>query len=111
MRSDGSVMATFDNGQSQLVAKIPLATFAAPDGLALQDGQAYSATSASGNAQINTVGQNGAGTLDTSSVEASTTDMTSDLSKLIVAQQAYGANTKIVTTADQLMQTTIAMIQ
>ncbi|AOX20795.1 flagellar hook protein FlgE [Kozakia baliensis] len=111
MRSDGSVMASFDNGQSQLVAKIPIATFANVNGLSPQDGQNYIATSASGSATQNSVGTGGAGALDTGSVESSTTDLTSDLSQLIVAQQAYGANTKVVTTANQLMQTTIAMIQ
>ncbi|WP_367160810.1 flagellar hook protein FlgE [Kozakia baliensis] len=111
MRSDGSVMASFDNGQSQLVAKIPIATFANVNGLSPQDGQNYIATSSSGGATQNSVGTGGAGALDTGSVESSTTDLTSDLSQLIVAQQAYGANTKVVTTANQLMQTTIAMIQ
>lgn len=111
MQSDGSVMATFDNGLSQLLAKIPLSTFADPNGLSAQNGQAYTATASSGAPSVNAVNTNGAGTLSTSSTESSTTDLTSDLTKLIVAQQAYGANTKIVTTANQLLQTTLAMIQ
>lgn len=111
MRTDGSVMATFDNGYSQLVAKIPLTTFADPDSLSPQNGQAYTATSQSGNPQVNAVNTNGAGTLTTGAIEESTSDLTGDLSKLIVAQQAYGANTKVVSTADQLLQTTLAMIQ
>ncbi len=111
MGTDGSVMATFDNGYSQLVAKIPLTTFADPNSLSAQNGQAYTATSQSGSPQINAVNTNGAGTLTTGSIEESTTDLTGDLSKLIVAQQAYGANTKVVSTADQLLQTTLAMIQ
>ncbi|WP_249196114.1 flagellar hook protein FlgE [Gluconobacter kondonii] len=111
MQTDGSVMASFDNGYSQLVAKIPLTTFASPNNLSPQNGQAYTATSQSGTPQINAVNTNGAGTLSTASVEESTTDLTGDLSKLIVAQQAYGANTKVVSTADQLLQTTLAMIQ
>jgi len=111
MQTDGSVMATFDNGLSQLLAKIPLTTFADPNGLSAQNGQAYTATASSGAPVVNAVNTNGAGTLSTSSTESSTTDLTSDLTKLIVAQQAYGANTKIVTTANQLLQTTLAMIQ
>lgn len=111
MQTDGSVMATFDNGYSQLVAKIPLTTFADPNSLSAQNGQAYTATAQSGSPQINAVNTNGAGTVTTGSVEESTTDLTGDLSKLIVAQQAYGANTKVVSTADQLLQTTLAMIQ
>ncbi|GBR44538.1 flagellar hook protein FlgE [Neokomagataea thailandica] len=111
IQKDGSVMAGFDNGLSQIVAKIPLATFADSDALAAQNGQAYTATSGSGGASFNDVGTNGAGSLVTSSLESSTTDLTGDLTKLVVAQQAYGANTKVVSTSDQMLQTTLAMIQ
>ncbi|MFS3136035.1 flagellar hook-basal body complex protein [Gluconacetobacter sacchari] len=110
IESDGSVMAQFDTG-TQLVGKIALANFANVDGLNAVDGQAYTVTAASGNARIGTVGANGTGTLAVGYVESSTTDLTSDLSALIVAQEAYSANTKVVTTADQLLQTTIAMKQ
>ncbi len=111
MQSDGSVMATFDNGDTQLVGKIALANFANVDGLNAVDGQAYTATASSGSARIGNVGDNATGTLSVGYVESSTTNLTSDLSALIVAQEAYSANTKIVTTADQLLQTTIAMKQ
>jgi len=111
MTSDGSVMATFDNGSSQLLATIPLATFADADGLQSEDGQAYTATASSGAANLSLVGDNGTGSLVTSSVESSTTDLTSDLSQLIVAQQAYTANTKVVTTADSMLQATMSMVQ
>ncbi|MFT8419919.1 MAG: flagellar hook-basal body complex protein [Gluconacetobacter sp.] len=110
IQSDGSVMAQFDTG-TQLIGKIALANFANVNGLNAVDGQAYTATTSSGLAKIGAVGDNGTGTLAVGSVEASTTDLTSDLSALIVAQEAYSANTKIVTTADQLLQTTIAMKQ
>ncbi|MCH4089928.1 flagellar hook protein FlgE [Acetobacter sp.] len=111
MESDGSIMATFSNGDTQLVGKVALASFVNPNGLMAVDGQAYQATSASGSATIGTVGSNGTGILKTSSTESSTTDLTSDLSSLIVTQEAYTANTKIVTTADTLLQATIAMIR
>jgi len=111
MESDGSVMASFDNGKSQMVGKIPLTTFTNVNGLTARDGQTYVATAQSGNGQLQMAGSSAAGSLKTGSIESSTTDLTSDLSQLIVAQQAYGANTKVVTTADQLLQTTIAMIQ
>ncbi|QDH16879.1 flagellar hook protein FlgE [Swingsia samuiensis] len=111
MQSNGDVTANFDNGLSQQFAKIPLATFSDPNALALQNGQAYTATENSGSASIKAVNTNGAGQLVTSSLEGSTTDLTKDLTRLIVAQQAYGANTKVVTTANQLLQTTLAMIQ
>ncbi|MCE0744180.1 flagellar hook-basal body complex protein [Acetobacter sicerae] len=111
METDGSIMATFSNGDTQLVGKVALASFVNPDGLMAVDGQAYQATSASGSATIGAVGSNGTGVLKTSSTESSTTDLTSDLSSLIVTQEAYTANTKIVTTADTLLQATISMIR
>nr|WP_194303291.1 flagellar hook-basal body complex protein [Acetobacter estunensis] len=111
MQSDGSIMATFSNGDTQLVGKIALASFANANGLMAVDGQAYVATSDSGSAKVGVVGNNGTGTLETSSTESSTTDLTSDLSSLIVTQEAYTANTKVVTTADSLLQATISMIR
>ncbi len=111
MQSDGSIMAEFSNGDTQLVGKIALSSFNNADGLMAVDGQAYVATSASGSAKTGVVGTNGTGTLETSSTESSTTDLTSDLSSLIVTQEAYTANTKIVTTADTLLQATISMIR
>lgn len=111
IESDGSVMAEFDNGDTQLIGKIALANFANVDGLNAVDGQAYTATASSGAAKIGTVGENSTGSLAVGYVESSTTDLTSDLSALIVAQEAYSANTKVVTTADTLLQTTIAMKQ
>ena len=111
MKSDGSIMATFDNDKTQLVGKVPLATFADSNGLSSQDGEAYTATYASGAATINLAGANGAGNLETSAVESSTTNLDSDLTKLITAQNAYGANAKVVTTANEMLQAALAMKQ
>ncbi|MFT9256510.1 MAG: flagellar hook-basal body complex protein [Acetobacter sp.] len=111
IESDGSIMASFDNGDTQLIAKVALSNFANVNGLNAVDGQAYTATASSGSAQTGLIGENGTGTLSVGYVESSTTDLTSDLSALIVAQEAYSANTKVVTTADNLLQATIAMKQ
>jgi flagellar hook protein FlgE len=111
METDGSVMANFDNGQTQMIAKVPLATFANANALQAQDGQAYTATSGSGPASLQFTGQNGAGTMEVNSVESSTTSLDTDLTKLIVAQQAYGASAKVVTTSEQMLQTVLSMKQ
>ena len=111
---DGSVLATFQNKDtevSQLVAKVPLAMFASPDALSSQDGEAFTATSGSGQANLTLAGENGAGNLQTSSLEGSTTDLDTDLAKLITAQNAYGANAKVVTTANEMLQTALSMKQ
>ena len=111
METDGSVMATFDNGQTQLIGKVPLAIFGNANALQAQDGQAYTATSGSGAASMQLAATNGAGGLETQSVEGSTTSLDTDLTKLIVAQQAYGASAKVITTANELLQTALAMKQ
>ncbi len=114
MTADGSVMATFENNNtevSQLVAKVPLAMFADPNGLTSQDGEAFTATEQSGSASFTFAGDNGAGNLETSSVENSTTNLDTDLTKLITAQQAYGANAKVITTANQMLETLLAAKQ
>lgn len=109
MKSNGDVVVNYDNGQSRVVARVPLATFANPDALQRQDGQAFTATTDSGSPQVIATGGNGAGTLVTSSVETSNVDIAQEFTKLIVAQRAYSANTKLVTTADELLQSTIDM--
>lgn len=109
--TDGSIMAQFDNGYSQLIGKVALATFNNVNGLQAVDGQAYKATDRSGSPTTGLVGQNGTGTITPGYTEASTTNLTGDLSALIVAQEAYAANTKIVTTADTMLQQTVAMKQ
>ena len=111
MTAAGNVVANYNNGQSQTVAQIPVITFAAPDALQRQNGQAFTATTDSGNAIAQSANTNGAGALVTGSVEESNVDIATEFSKLIVAQQAYGANAKMLTTAQQLLQTTIDMKQ
>ena len=111
MTSSGDVVASYDNSQTRTIATIPLAMFTAPDALQRQDGQAFTATAGSGAATLANPNENGAGTLVTQSVESSNTDISTDLTRLISAQQAYGANAKMITTADQMMQTAIQMVQ
>lgn len=108
-KSTGDIYANFDNGQTRLIARVPVVTFANPDALQRQDGSSFTVTPDSGNPSLQDAGSNGAGNLSISSVEGSNVDIASEFSKLIVAQQAYSANSKVVTTADQLMQITINM--
>ena len=111
IQSDGSVMGTFDNGETQLIGTVPLATFGNANALQGQDGQAYTATAGSGAASLEMTAQNGAGNLETKSIESSTTNLDTDLTKLIVAQQAYGASAKVVSTANNMLSTLLAMKQ
>jgi flagellar hook protein FlgE len=110
-QTNGSIVVNYDNGQSRTIAQVPMITFNAPDQLQRQDGQAFTASTASGTPLAEAAGTNGAGTLVTESTEGSNVDIATEFSKLIVAQQAYSANTKMVTTADQMLQQTINMKQ
>ena len=106
---NGDIMVNYDNGQTRTIAKVPVLTFNSPDSLQRQNGQSFTATLESGTARAGEAGTNGAGNLVTNSIEGSNVDIASEFSKLIVAQRAYSANTKVVTTADDLLQQTIDM--
>ena len=109
MKPNGDVVVNYDNGQSRVVARVPVATFADANALRRDDGQAFTATRESGGPQTVQSGSNGAGTLVASATESSNVDIAKEFTKLIVAQRAYSANTKLVTTADELLQSTIDM--
>jgi flagellar hook protein FlgE len=108
---NGGIIVNFDNGQSRTIAQVPVITFNNSNKLQRQNGEAFTASTESGTPLAEAPGTNGAGTLVTQSVEGSNVDIATEFSKLIVAQQAYSANTKMVTTADQMLQQTINMKQ
>ena len=109
--SSGNIIANYNNGQTRIVARVPLVNFAAPDSLQRQNGQAFTSTESSGVALTNNAGSGGTGTLVTSSLEGSNVDIATEFTKLIVAQQAYAANAKVVTTANTMLQQTLDMKQ
>jgi len=109
-QANGDVQVNYNNGQTRTIAQIPLVTFNAPDSLQRQNGQAFTATLTSGTPLAVAASTNGAGNLVTSSLEKSNVDIATEFSQLIVAQQAYSSNAKVVTTASQMLQTTISMI-
>ena len=109
--ANGDIIANYSNGQTKVVAQTPVVTFADPDALQRQNNQAFTATSDSGAAVAQSTNSGSAGTLVTGSVESSNVDIATEFSKLIVAQRAYSANAKLVTTADQMLQNTIDMKQ
>ena len=109
--TNGDISVNYDNGQSRVIAQVPLVTFNDPNGLQRQNGQAFTASQNSGGPLAETADTNGAGGLVTQSVEGSNVDIATEFSKLIVAQEAYSANTKIVTSADQMLQQTVNMKQ
>ena len=104
---EGQVIASYTNGETRAVAQIITASFSNPNALKRGDGGAYTATTESGEAIINQSGEGIVG----SSTEASNTDISEEFTKLIVTQQAYSANTKIVTAADEMLKEALNMIR
>lgn len=100
---DGVVTALFDNGETRPIAILPLATFANANGLEALTGNAWIETDYSGEALLKRPGTNGAGEISSNSVEQSTVDLATEFSNMIVTQRAYSAATKIITTADEML--------
>ncbi len=109
--NDGTIVANYNNGRTVTIAQIPLITFQNADQLQRQNGEAFTSTQNSGGPQTEALNTNGAGGLVVGSVESSNVDIASQLSQLIVAQQAYGANAKVITAANELLTTTLDMKQ
>lgn len=109
IRENGDVIVNYDNGRSAAIARVPLASFNDPNRLNRRDGQAFQTSNESGAARVGDIGNNGAGSVAVGSIESSNVDIASEFSKLIVAQRAYSANTRIVTTTDDMLQETLNM--
>lgn len=107
---NGTVEASFSNGQNQIVGQIAVATVANLQGLQATNNTAYLATTASGPAVIGTPGSAGRATIEDKALESSNVDVSTEFSALIVAQRAFEANSKTVTTFDQATQEAINMI-
>ncbi|QQP88838.1 flagellar hook protein FlgE [Skermanella sp. TT6] len=101
--ADGNVVASFSNGLTQNLARVPVATFTNPNGLQERSGNVYIQTSQSGAYNLREAGTAGAGKIATSSLEASNVDLADEFSRMIVTQRAYSAGTKIISTADQML--------
>jgi flagellar hook protein FlgE len=109
-QANGDVIVNYNNGQTRTVAQIPIVTFNAPNALQGQNGQSFTATPSSGSPLAVAASTNGGGNLVIGSVEGSNVDIATEFTNLIVAQQAYSSNAKVVTTANQMLQATLQMM-
>jgi flagellar hook protein FlgE len=108
--ADGTVSVTYSNGEQQNVGQIALGNVASLQGLNLLGNGDYQATQASGAAAIGTSGNAGLGSMEGGALEASNVNISTEFSNLIVAQRAFEANAKSVTTFDTVTQDTINMV-
>lgn len=102
----GRITGTFSNGRTVDLAQITLANFSAAESLQRLDGGAFSQTSSSGSPTFNAPG-----TIVGSSLEASNTDIADEFTKLIVTQQAYSANTRVITTTNSMVQDLLNVVR
>jgi flagellar hook protein FlgE len=109
--SDGTVTGTFSNGSSKVLAQIALATFANPAGLEKAGDSHFRATGASGNVLLQAPGTGTAGTLAAGSLEMSNVDLGQEFTNLIIAQRGFQANSKIISTSDEMLQTLVNLKQ
>ncbi len=108
---NGIVSAVYDNSQIRQVAKVGVATFPNSDGMQQVSGNAYRATIDAGQMVVKEAGVGGAGKISPSSLEASTVDLSAEFTGLIQTQKAYSASSKIITTADQMLDELINIIR
>lgn len=101
---EGIVTALFDNGQRLDIYQMPLGMFRNPNGLESRTGNVYLETNRSGNFQLNLAGNGGAGEIAPAALESSTVDLAEEFTKMIITQRAYSANTKVITTADDMLE-------
>ena len=104
---DGLIVGTYTNGQTKNLGQIALATFANPQGLQPQGGSNWAATSASGLAVVGAPGSGSSGVLQSSALEQSNVDLTSELVNLITAQRNYQANAQTIKAQDTVLQTLV----
>jgi flagellar hook protein FlgE len=109
--ANGVLTASFSNGQTRAVGQVAIASVANSEGLVELGNNDYGTTNASGqlNAGVALTGSRGSITGD--ALELSNVDISTEFANLIVAQRAFEANTKTVTTFDTVTQDTIAMIR
>lgn len=108
--SNGVVSATYTNNQTQVIGQLAVASVTNEQGLTRLGDNNYQTTLASGAATIGTAGTDGRGGIQDQAVEGSNVDISTEFSDLIVAQRAFEANSKSITTFDTITQETINMV-
>jgi len=108
--SDGTLQGQFSNSQTLALGQVAVASFANNQGLTQTAGNDYQASFASGAAVVGQAGQGGNGIITGGAVEQSNVDLSTEFANLIVAQQGYEANAKVLTTLDQVSQATLQVV-
>ncbi|UUT36060.1 flagellar hook protein FlgE [Microbacterium elymi] len=104
LSDDGSLIGTFSNGETQVLARVALATFTNPGGLEKTGSSQYVPSVNSGQPTLGTAGADGMGKIVSGALEMSNVDLSQEFTNLIVAQRGFQANARIITTSDEVLQ-------
>lgn len=100
---EGFVIATFTNGQTQKVFKVPIATFADVTRLESRNGNVFVQTESSGQFNLREAGKGGAGLVAPSALESANVDIGTEFTNMIITQRAFSASSKVITTVDDML--------
>ena len=103
-RPDGILVGVFSNGLKQPLGQLALANFNNPPGLEKVGDSMFRTTVNSGLAQVGTAGTGGRGVLQAGALEMSNVDLAQEFTNLVIAQRGFQANSRIITTSDELLQ-------
>lgn len=107
----GNILGEFTNGKTFAVAKMAMASVANNSGLEEIGGNLFKVTANSGAIVVGEAGTGGRGEMKTSALEMSNVDLSRSLTELIIIQRGYQANSKTISTSDQMLQTLIQLKQ
>ncbi len=99
----GNIVASYTNGTRRKIACLALADFPNLNGLSRKGANLFQATTTSGDPLLNRPGVGGMGTISSSMLEESNVDMAAEFIKMIIIQRGYQANTKVITTTDEML--------
>ncbi len=102
--SSGTITGTFSNGETMKLGQVALATFSNPAGLTKAGDSLYEKSNNSGEPQRGAAGDGGRGKISASSLEMSNVDLSQEFSDMIVTQRGFQANSKIITTSDEMLE-------
>ena len=104
IHQDGTVEGYFSNGQTQNLWQIPICRFVSEDGLRREGSNLFSATEAAGQMDVGVAGTENFGSISAYNIEQSNVDLSTEMVNMIITQRGFQSNSKVVTTADQMLQ-------
>jgi flagellar hook protein FlgE len=105
----GQIVGVYSNGLKQVLGQVAMATFKNPTGLEKIGDSSFRSSVNSGYAQVGTPGSAGMGSVVTGALEMSNVDLAQEFTNLVIAQRGFQANSRIITTSDELLQELVSM--